>query len=85
MEVSMAEKIQPIATGVRVVTDGTTYLAWAVFPAHVTDEQLLFGEDIAWGFPITDRGAGGRFINPPCIRARSRTRVVVAQRGGLDI
>lgn len=81
----MSTEIKPLAHGVKVYTEGESYLAWAAFAAHVTDEQLLSGEGIGWGYPVTYRGPGQAFVNAPYIRRRTATRVIVAQSGGLDI
>lgn len=60
--------------------DSTSWRNVVIFPAAMTDEEALW----ASGMTPYYSGVGRGFASRPHVR-RSRTRVLVSQRGGLDV
>jgi hypothetical protein len=73
---------KPVRRGVKMYGDSGSYdggYEWAVFPAGTSNE------DATAGFPDPHYGGPGQgYCKKVCVR-RSRTRVLVTQRFGLDI
>lgn len=68
----------PMRTGVR--GDGEWWTVWAVFPGHVTDDEIAEVFDLA----AFDGGPGRQFSHGGYIR-RTPTRALARRSGGLDI
>jgi len=65
--------------------DGDSWVTWAVFPASWTDEQIKEAVSNSFDFDGSHYGGPGQAFYSRATIYRGRSRVLVTQRGGLDV